>query len=200
MRDSQFINLTFLALALLLSPACATVPAAAPAVVDSDRQQITRLNRDILALGERIDPLEARLAATIAVRYSRVLAQQYRISGSALAHNLKVNLGIRERGLCIHWTEDLLARLQQEHFQTFDLHWAIANYENAFRLEHSTVVITARDATIYQGLVLDPWRNAGDLYWSPTLADSGYPWRPYDNVMALKRIDQATVEDRQMLR
>ena len=200
MPNSQFIKTIFLALAILLLPACATVPAEAPAAVDSDRQRITRLNRNILALGDRIDPREARLAATVAVRYSRELAQRYRISGSAIAHNLKVNLGIRERGLCIHWTEDLLARLQQEHFQSLDLHWAIANYENAFRLEHSTVVISVRGGTIYQGLVLDPWRNAGDLYWSPTLADSRYPWQPYDDVMALKRIDQAAIEDRQVLR
>lgn len=200
MRLLRLVNLPLLLLAILLLPACASLPVDSPYPVVSDRQRIAQLNRDILALGDDIDPREARLAATVAVLHSRELAQQYRVSSSAIAHNLKVNLGIRERGLCIHWTEDLLARLKQDHFQTLDLHWAIANYENAFRLEHSTVVISARGGTIYQGLVLDPWRNTGELYWSPTLADSGYPWQPYDEVMALKRIDQAAIEDRQVLR
>jgi hypothetical protein len=183
-------------LALLLLPACATVPAGTDAVVERDQQRITELNQDILALAEDIDPREARLAATLAIRYSRELAQQYRITDSAITHNLKVNLGLRERGLCTDWTEDLLARLRQEHFQTLDLHWAIANYETAFRLEHSSVVVSPRHASIFEGLVLDPWRHTGELYWSATTADRGYPWRPYDDVMALKRTYKAAAQTR----
>ena len=200
MRTPRLAKTTFIWLAALLLPACASVPVDTPVAVDTDQQRITQLTRDVLDLGDAVDPYEARLAATVAIRYSRELAQRYQISGSALSHNLKVNLGIRERGLCIHWTEDLLARLEQENFQTLELHWAIANYENAFRLEHSTVVISAPKRTIYDGLVLDPWRNSGELYWSPTLADNKYPWKPYDDVMALKRIDQAAMEERQSLR
>ena len=195
MQPLQRLLLPFLGLIVLLVSACASTPPTAESMVEFEQQQIARLNRDIIALDDSVDPREARLAATIAIRYSRELAQQYRISGSAIAHNLKVNLGLRDRGLCIHWTEDLLARLQQERFQSLDLHWAIANYEAAFRLEHSTVIVSARNASLYQGLVLDPWRNAGDLYWSPTLADVDYPWRPKAEIMALKRIDQAAAQD-----
>ena len=187
-------------LILLILPACATTPApVAPNLVD-ESMRISELTQEIIALDERIDPHEARLAATIAIRYSRELAEQYKISGSAISHNLKVNLGLRERGLCIHWTEDLLARLQREKFKSLDLHWAIANYESAFRLEHSTVIVSANNASLYHGLVLDPWRNSGELFWSPTLEDERYPWRPKAEIMALKRDVKAAAQDRRVLR
>ena len=135
-----------------------------------------------------IEPDEARRAARVAIRYSHQLAQRYGITDSPVMHNLKVNLGLRQRGLCIDWTSDLLRRLRQEKFDTLDLHWAIANYRTVFRLEHSTVVISAVGQSIEQGLILDPWRNAGRLYWSETLADSGYAWEPQADVLALKRL------------
>ena len=195
MRIAQLIQTAWLILVVLLLQACASAPTK-PLLAPDDQQQITQLSRDMLTLGDHVDPHEARLAATIAIRHSRELAQQYRISGSAIAHNLKVNLGLRDRGLCIHWTEDLLARLRREQFQTLGWHWAIANYENTFRLEHSSVVVTARGDGIDQGLVLDPWRHSGDLYWDATLNDSSYAWQPYDEVMLRKLMDQAAVENR----
>lgn len=102
-------------------------------------------------------------------------------------HNILVNLGIKQRGLCIDWTSDLLTRLKQERFYSLDLHWAIANYETIFRIEHSTVIVSARGESIYRGLVLDSWRHSGQLYWAPTLADAGYPWKPQAEIHALKR-------------
>ena len=150
-------------------------------------QRIAELNLAILGLGDDVDASEAQRAARIAIDYSRHLARQYEITDSAIVHNLKVNLGLKPRGLCVHWTGDLLARLQQERFYSLDLHWAIANYENAFRLEHSTVIISARGDSLQQGLILDPWRYSGDLYWAPAMRDPGYQWKPQAQIHALKR-------------
>ena len=111
-------------------------------------------------------------------------------------HNIKVNLGFRDRGLCIDWTRDLLARLERENFVSLELHWAIANYESAFRLEHSTVVISARDHGIEQGLVLDPWRYSGNLYWARTTRDPGYRWKPQAEIHALKRRHEQQARNR----
>ena len=107
-----------------------------------------------------------------------------------------VNLGIRERGLCIDWTTDLMARLQQEGFRSLQLHWAIANYQASFRLEHSSVVVSAIGGSIEQGLLLDPWRYSGNLYWARPGEDPGYRWRPRAEVIALKRSFEAETENR----
>lgn len=176
-----------LALALILTQGCASSrsPVELPPMVET--QRIADLSNAILDLGDSIDSSEAQRAARISIEYSRELARQYEISTSPVMHNFLVNLGIKQRGLCVDWTADLLNRLKQEHFYSLDLHWAIANYETAFRLEHSTVIVSARGESIYRGLVLDSWRYSGQLYWAPTLADVDYAWKPQADIHALKR-------------
>ena len=85
--------------------------------------------------------------------------------------------GQRERGLCNDWTEDLLKRLNQEQFRTLSLHWATSPPKQ-FRIIHHTAVISRRGDTLYDGIILDPWRYGGTLYWSRPAADKRYDWRP----------------------
>ncbi len=186
-------------LAALLLDGCAATPRAelAPVV---EQQRITELNLAIRSLRDDVDPHEARLAARIAYQYSSQLAREYEISDPPILHNIKVNLGIKPRGLCVDWTSDMLARLKQERFRSLDLHWGIANYEKAFRIEHSTAIISARGETLHRGLVLDPWRDSGRLFWSPTLADSDYDWKPQADVHAIKRRQKQDDGDRIYLR
>ena len=145
-------------------------------------------------------PGEARRAARTALEYSRQLAREYDVTDSAIVHNLKVNLGLKQRGLCIDWTSDLMARMRQQNFASLDLHWAIANYESAFRLEHSTVVISARGDPLERGLILDPWRHSGDLYWARATQDPGYVWKPQAEIHALKRQHEAEARNRSIER
>ena len=176
-----------LTLALILLTACA---GGSPKPVQDTRvadQRIQELNRAILALGDTVHPGEARRAARAALEYSRQLALEYDVTDSAIVHNMKVNMGLKQRGLCVDWTSDLMARLRQENFASLDLHWAIANYESAFRLEHSSVVISARGQALDHGLILDPWRHSGDLYWARATQDPGYSWKPQADIHALKR-------------
>ena len=179
---------------------CSTITAPIDLPPDAEKQRIADLGDAIIALGDDIDADEARRAARIAIEYSQQLAIEYDITGSPIYHNFLVNIGARSRGLCIDWTSDLKARLQQERFRTLDLHWAIANYRTTFSLEHSTVVVSSPGASLQQGLVLDAWRNSGDLYWSPTLEDRGYVWEPQAEIHALKRSREADAENRQVVR
>jgi hypothetical protein len=187
-------------LLLLLLQACAAGGGRVEISPAADAQRIAALDRAILALGEHVDADEASRAARISIEYSRQLAREYEVSGSPILHNMMVNLGIRSRGLCVHWTRDLRDRLDEEAFRSLDLHWAIANYESLFRIEHSTVVISARGDGLQQGLVLDPWRNAGELYWSPTLEDTDYRWRPQAEIHALKDQRAEERQNRRVLR
>lgn len=168
-------------LAMLSLAACAAVPQ--PEDADVDRREVAGLARGILALGEGIDPEEAERAARIAYEHTRVLAREYRITDPPLIHNTKVNMGLRPRGLCWHWAEDIEARLLQENFRTLELHRAIAP-PKPLQLEHSTAIISRRGDSLHDGMVLDPWRKGGVLHWVPTRADTRYDWRPRRVVMA----------------
>lgn len=148
-----------------------------------DRSAIDALALEIRKLGPEVDPAEAERAARIAFTYSAQLATEYRITDSPLLHNYKIHNGYRERGFCVHWAEDIEKRLKQENFRTLTLHRALAPPSNIFRIEHASTIISRRGDTMSDGIVLDGWRYGGALFWSPTLADSRYNWRPQNEVL-----------------
>ena len=177
----------FLVFVFSLVQGCATSDPQIELPPTVEQQRITDLSLAIRSLSIDIDPAEARQAAQVAIEYSQQLARQYEVTESPVMHNFLVNIGVKERGLCVDWTSDLLVRLQQERFYSLKLHWGIANYESAFRLEHSTVIVSARGDSLDQGLLLDPWRYSGHLFWAPTLEDPTYNWYPQAEIHALKR-------------
>lgn len=139
--------------------------------------EIAALAHSLKALDPRVDVGEANRAARISYEYSHHLAIAYQITDAPLTHNAKVNRGEKPRGLCRHWAEDMEARLNQEGFQTLVVHRAIANAQKRFLIEHSSAVISARGDTMEQGIVVDPWRMGGVLFWSRVPDDPKYPWR-----------------------
>ncbi len=167
-------------LAFLIVSGCSS---AIPTPTD---RQIVELASAIRALGPDVDPAEAARAAHIAYTYPLQLAQQYQITDPPILHNIKVNRGTRPRGLCWHWAQDMETRLAQGDFQTLDLHRAIGNSEIALRIDHSTVVISTKGGAMNDGLVLDPWRYGGKLFWGKPLADTKYDWITRVEVFALK--------------
>jgi len=184
------------ALLACLLQACASTSPVIELPPEVEQQRISELELAILALGEDIDSSEARQAATIAIDYPLELAQQYQITDPPLMHNFLVNMGVKPRGLCVDWTYDLLTRLQQERFHSLELHWGIANYDSLFRIEHSSVIISARGDTLASGLVLDPWRHSGQLFWAKTPEDPQYQWQPHAEIHALKRERKALRQSR----
>lgn len=145
---------------------------------------VTRLAAEIRALDPAVDPEEAARAARIAYEHAHQLALEYEITDPPIIHNSKVNMGLKPRGLCWHWAHDMEERLKQEQFQTLDLHRAVADAANAFRLEHSTAIISAKGADYDEGIVLDPWRRGGRLTAMPVKQDDAYNWEPRNEVVA----------------
>ena len=121
------------------------------------------LAAEIQALGPQVDPEEAQRAARVAFERAAELTRAYRITDPPLVHNAKVNMGLKPRGLCWQWADDMESRMAEEDFQTLDLHRAIANWDNSFRIDHSTLIISARGDSMFDGIVLDPWRKGGRL-------------------------------------
>ncbi len=170
-------------LALLAVAGCGAPPPA-------DTQDVARLRQAIAALGPGIDPEEATRAAEIAYGETHRLALAYQITDPPLVHNTKVNMGLKPRGLCWHWAEDMETRLAAEGFETLTLHRAIANADNPYRIDHSTVIVSRRGDGMFDGIVLDPWRKGGRLTWAPTRADTDYAWVPQAEAHAIIRAEK----------
>src|SRR5687767_8104304 len=139
-------------------------------------EYIDELLGEILALGEEgeVDPQEAAVLADTAVRHGMVLARSYRMVRPIEIHNTLVNLGLRKRGLCYQTAEDMYVRLRDLDLKTLRLHWGVAHKGDLW-LEHSGVIVTARDRPFSEGLVIDAWRHSGRLRWA-RVAEDRYPW------------------------
>ncbi len=169
-----------LTLALVVLAGCGAPPP------PPESQEVTRLAAAIRSLGPEVDAEEAERAARITYEHTHQLALEYEITDPPIVHNTKVNMGLKPAGLCWHWARDIEDRLKQEEFQTLDLHRAVANSENAFRLEHSTAIVSAKGDAFDQGIVLDPWRKGGQLTWTPVVDDQSYKWEKRNDVVARK--------------
>jgi hypothetical protein len=138
-------------------------------------QQSTIALRDrLLALSPTIRRDEAERVALRSHETSRQLAREYQVVGPAQFHNFLVNAGFRKRGLCHHWTRDLIGRLRALKLTTIDLHWAGAR-AGTLR-EHNAVVVTAKGQSFASGVVLDAWRKSGRLFFGSVATDR-YPWK-----------------------
>lgn len=139
------------------------------------REKVKQLDQVLLTLSATVDKTEAMMVAEKAVRESAVLAEEYQLVRPAVAHNLLIALGIKDRGLCYHWTEDLMKRLQTLDLESLQFYWGVAHRGSELR-EHNCVVVTAKGQGFFKGIVLDPWRHSGNLFWARVTKDS-YPWK-----------------------
>lgn len=149
--------------------------AASPVIPPPKDADVARLDQAVVDLGPGVDPDEARRLARISYDYARELRARYGVTDPPLVHNTKVNMGLRPRGLCYQWADDIEARLRQENFKTLTFHRAIANADTLL-IDHSVVIVSAVGDGMYQGIVLDGWRDGGRLFWSKTLEDPRYDW------------------------
>ncbi len=128
----------------------------------------------LTALSPSVNPEEARRAADCAYVTSARLAREYGIVGWAIFNNGLINTGLRNRGLCYHYTEDMLLAFKPLELKTLTVHWAIAHPGNM--MESNALVLTARGQPLEQGIVLDGWRHAGRLYWNAAAVDTAFGW------------------------
>jgi hypothetical protein len=136
--------------------------------------QIRSLQTALVGLNPGVAEEDATIVAALAYDYPRELARQYHLVRPPLWHNLLINLHLKKRGLCYHWAEDLAVKLQSTGTGSLELHWGVAR-AGSWR-EHNTVVVTAPDQPFNTGIILDPWRHSGELFWGAVTNDT-YPWR-----------------------
>jgi hypothetical protein len=80
------------------------------AVKDVYLEKISALRDDLAHLNRQANVLEAEQVAETAVTYASDLAEEYNLVRPAILHNVFVRIGLKDRGLCYHWAEDLMQR------------------------------------------------------------------------------------------
>ena len=82
------------------------------------------------------------------------------------------------------------SRLKQTDLKTLDLHMARSKPQS-FRIGHSTLIISAKGDKHTDGIVLDPWRYGGKVFWRATKADKKYIWLLESEVLKAQAIKPA---------
>jgi hypothetical protein len=138
-------------------------------VPHSDLTNAETLANQLAGLSPRVDRTEARLLADCAFATVSQLRRQYRMFGTPIFNNFLIYHGLKKRGYCYQWSEDLLVALDALKLRSLELHWGEANPGN-WR-ENNCLVVTAKGQPFNHGMVLDCWKHFGHLRWNPVLSD-----------------------------
>lgn len=136
--------------------------------------KVDKLAKQIQSLSNSINKDESEDFAFNAITHSKYLARKYDVVGPALFHNTLINMNIKQRGLCYHYANDLLKFLSKKRYKSFKLIRAVSNKNEYF--EHTSIVLLTENTEFKNGIVLDAWRNTGELFFSKVKNDTRYKW------------------------
>jgi len=143
--------------------------------VNSINKKVDRLQDLIVSLSPKISKKEALSLSQNSINYSFQLAKEYQTISSPWIQNTLVNIGIKKRGLCHEWAEDLLRYLVKRNYKTLKFYTIGANI--GYLNEHNALSVSAKGEGIKKSIVLDAWRNAGNLYFKKIREDKKYDWK-----------------------
>jgi hypothetical protein len=138
-------------------------------VPPKDSAKAEELTKQLAALSPRVDPSEARLLAYYAYATVARLREKYQMFGTPIFNNFLVYHGLKKRGYCYQWTEDLLLALDTLKLKTLELHWGEAHAGTW--MENNCLVVTAKGQPFDRGMILDCWRHFGHLRWNLVPSD-----------------------------
>ena len=131
---------------------------------------------EILIDSLHVDKKEAKELAQKAIIHSKELAKEYKLVSPPLFQNFLVNIGLKKRGLCWQFAYDMLSFVKAQNYKSFDYYIGGANVGDYWR-EHNVLVVTCKGCGFKDGILLDPWRDSGNLYFSKIKDDKKYKWK-----------------------
>jgi hypothetical protein len=159
----------YLLLAFLFA-GCAVTPPLVP------QKQVQQLSSLLQSLDASIPNGEANILAGDIFYETQKLTKEFELTSPPVWHNFLVNTGVREKGLCYEWSDALYAHLSSGNYPSFEFHLFGANIGEYFS-EHNALVVAAKGGVAKDGIVIDPWRNSGTLYFSKVNEDRSYQWK-----------------------
>jgi hypothetical protein len=139
----------------------------------SDLTKAGKLAGELAALSPRVNRDEAALLADCAFANVGKLRREYRMFGTPIFNNFLIYHGLRKRGYCYQWSEDLLITLDGLRLKSLELHWG--EHDPGTWRENNCIVVTAKGQPFKQGIMLECWRHLGHLYFGPVISD----WETY---------------------
>ncbi|MBX7147441.1 hypothetical protein K1X76_00020 [bacterium] len=140
---------------------------------------IRNFNHHHLSLDEKQNEAmtnEADILAQAIIKRIEYLKKEYKIVGTPSLQNLLILAKIKKRGACKHWAQDLLETITAIKRDYFTAYWAEAHPGKI--TEHNVAVLVPQGAPFESGLIIDPWRRAGEPFWI-LVKDDPHPFKPW---------------------
>jgi hypothetical protein len=134
-----------------------------------DVAKVGKLADDLASLSPRVNREEAALLAQCAFATVSKLRREYRMFGTPIFNNFLIYHGLRKRGYCYQWSEDLLIALDALRLKSLELHWG--EYDPGTWRENNCIVVTAKGQSFKRGIMLECWRHLGHLYFGLVASD-----------------------------
>jgi len=143
-------------------------------------KDVQKLYKEITSLSNTISKDEALDIALFSTSYTKQLANSYDLVGTPKFQNFLINIGLKKKGYCYNYADDLAKALHQRGYQTVSIYRAAHKIHTYF--EHNCVVITPKERNDI-GVILDGWRNAGKLYFDYMSRDrKNYNWKIFQKI------------------
>jgi hypothetical protein len=162
-----------LILFLLLQNGCGSY-SVSPARVD-------HLSRLLQGLDKTIPNAEAERLSRDIYQKTKSLSEEFKPVSPPQFHNFLVNIGLKQKGLCYHWSDALYLHLNSRGYEYFDFH-LLVDHIGEYWSEHNAVAVTTKSCTSDEcieenAIVIDAWRDSGRLYVMKITEDTQYRWK-----------------------
>ena len=159
------------AILLLLFSGCSDLPLKPPKTAEMKLADLLE------GLDNNASRAERRLLAHDIITRAQQLNREFERSTPPKFHNFLVKIGIKERGLCYHFSDGLYAYLKKKgsYYPHFDFH-LIGAHIGSYWLEHNALAVTQKGGRVHDGIVVDAWRQTGTVFVSPVREDRAYRW------------------------
>ena len=134
------------------------------------------LSKLLQTLNSNIPRHEALLLSRDIFKETAKLTKEFELTSPPWFHNFLVNIGAREKGLCYHWSDALYIHFLEKSYPYFEFHLVGTSIGEYF-FEHNALVVVAKNGNVLEGVLVDPWRDSGNLYFANLKDDTKYKWK-----------------------
>lgn len=146
-------------------------------LLPTPQNKIERLTLLLQSLDSSVSYEKSSMLSRDIFKQIEILTKRFKLTSPPLWHNFLVNTGLRNKGLCYHWSDALYLHLYDKKYEDFSFYLVGSSIGNYF-LEHNALLVVAKRAKSMQGgIVIDPWRESGKLYFSKVEEDTEYSWK-----------------------
>jgi hypothetical protein len=134
------------------------------------------LAEELRSLDDRIPTEEVRRLSQEIFLESAKLRKKFKPVSEPHFNNFLINIGMQEQGLCYQWSDALYVHFEKSSYPHFEFHLLVSDQGKYFS-EHNVLVVVAKGKNVMDGIIIDPWREPGSVYFVKVKDDHGYEWK-----------------------